>query len=173
VGTRGGNFLYNSSNCKFRESEFCECVEMFFTAAATATLGSLISWDVFPSLRIQVKQLDQLLNVTLMIYSSVCLVLEMMNWWNATKRASCIHHQPLIDTLSMEAVLATRYTSEGLFGFEFWQAYRACPIIEAWNTAALSKHHLGVGVNGGLIEPCWSFFQLRHHWCLLSVPSAC
>jgi len=36
---------------------------MFFRAAGTATLGALAFWDVLPSLRIQVKQLDQLLNI--------------------------------------------------------------------------------------------------------------
>ncbi|KAJ8440654.1 hypothetical protein Cgig2_031071 [Carnegiea gigantea] len=43
---------------------------------------------------------------------------------------------------------------------------------QTWNFAARTKHHHGVGVNDGLIQPRWSLLGLRH-CCNLPLSSAC
>jgi len=59
-----------------------------------------------------------------MLFTSVSLDLEMMSRGGMTKRASVIHTQPFVNAVSKEAVMAIRYKSERLFGFEIRQAYR-------------------------------------------------
>ena len=87
---------------------------------------------------------------------------DVMSGRVATNRTSTIHPQPLIDAISMETMLAISYASECLLNTKIRQAYGAWPIIKSGDPEALSEHHLGVRVNGGLIKPCR---PLLGPWC--------